>query len=402
MSSPHAPALYVGLMSGTSMDGVDAVLVDFSQGLTALAEYFVPYPSDLKQTLLALNAPGDNELHLSALAANAVSRLYAQAVNALLEKQGLTPPLITALGAHGQTVRHQPSCHDPEGYTIQLLNAALLAELTGIDVIYDFRSRDVAAKGQGAPLVPGFHDALFSRQEAYTAVLNLGGISNLSWLPPKSQRPPIPPLECDSRVVIGFDVGPANVLLDAWCELHTRAPFDHEGRWALEGQVLAPLLHTLLDHPYFKLPPPKSTGRDLFHLNWLQTQLKQCYGQAPPHEQPRAVDVQATLMELTARTCIDALKGLSKAHEPPTELMVCGGGAKNQALLCRLGELCLEDPTLKHTSVRSVAQVGLGVHLVEALAFAWLAFKRVKLESANVPSVTGALGPRVLGSWLRA
>ena len=236
------------------MDGVDAVLVDLSRGFEARAEHFVSYPAALKATLLALNTPGANELHTSALAANEVARLYAQAVNALLSEVCLKPSDITALGAHGQTVRHQPGRHDSEGYTTQLLNAALLCELTDIDVAYDFRARDVAAQGQGAPLVPAFHDALFAQEQGGVAVLNLGGISNLSWLPPLSQGV--------KRRLLGFDCGPANVLMDAWVQEHTGAPFDRGGLWAAQGQLHRGLLETLLAHPYFQLPPPKSTGRD--------------------------------------------------------------------------------------------------------------------------------------------
>jgi anhydro-N-acetylmuramic acid kinase len=396
-------------MSGTSMDGVDAVLVDFAHGLGPQAEHFVAYPPELKRQLLALNTPGNNELHLSALAANEVARLYAQAVNALLQARSLTPQDIVALGAHGQTVRHQPGLHDPVGYTLQLLNAALLSELTGIDVAYDFRARDVAALGQGAPLVPAFHDALFSRDEAPVAVLNLGGISNLSCLPPRlpmdqgehpAQNQQLTGLE--PRALIGFDAGPANVMLDAWCEEHTGEPYDKDGQWASQGRVHPGLLNAMLAHPYFQLPPPKSTGRDLFNRAWLEAQLQACFGSDASSLRPSAADVQATLMELTARACIDALREQCRGSIAPQSLIVCGGGANNNALLARLQGLCAQDPLLTHTSVQSVAALGIGVHLIEALAFAWLAYKRVRLETANAPSVTGALGPRVLGSLIKA
>ena len=391
-STPHS--LYIGLMSGTSMDGVDAVLVDLSAGFVPAAEHHVPYPPELKRILLGLNTPGANELHVSALAANEVARLYAQAVNALLVHQCLQARDIVAVGAHGQTVRHQPGPAGVVGYTTQLLNAALLCELTGIDVVYDFRARDVAAQGQGAPLVPAFHDALFAQHEASVAVLNWGGISNLSWLPPLSLG--------SERVVLGFDCGPANVLLDAWCEEHTGLPFDRDGLWAAQGQIHPGLLETLLAEPYFQRSPPKSTGRDLFHRAWLHAQLEHCFGAHPRTPGPSAPDVQATLMELTARTSLDAVRSQSHSNVAAKNLIVCGGGANNTALMKRLSALCEADPLLAHTQVSTSAQWGLGVHVIEALAFAWLAYRRVLGECANAPSVTGARGYRVLGAWVKA
>jgi len=381
-------------MSGTSMDGVDAVLVDLGAGFAPEAEYHVPYPPELKRILLDLNTPGPNELHMSALAANEVARLYAQAVNALLKHQGRPASDIVALGAHGQTVRHQPALGGEVGYTTQLLNAALLCELTGIDVAYDFRARDVAARGQGAPLVPAFHDALFAQHEASVAVLNWGGICNLSWLPPRSLG--------SERVVVGFDCGPANVLLDAWCEEHTGLPFDRDGLWAAQGQIHHALLDQLLAEPYFHRPPPKSTGRDLFHRGWLHAQLESCFGADPRTPRPSACDVQATLMELTARTSFDAVRAQSKRSVAAQSLIVCGGGANNTALMKRLSALCEADPLLAHLQVSTSAQWGLGVHLIEAMAFAWLACQRVRGECANAPSVTGALGHRVLGALVKA
>ena len=388
------------------MDGVDAVLVDSSKGFAPLAQHSVPFSQELKRRLLALNSPGENELHASAMAANEISRLYASAVNTLLDSQSLQAKDIVALGAHGQTVRHQPGRQDAVGYTLQLLNAALLCELTGIDVAYDFRARDVAALGQGAPLVPAFHDALFAKDHAFVAVLNLGGISNLSWLPPKLLRTEQNTRDLHSsnepRKVIGFDAGPANVLLDAWCEEHTGAPYDKDGQWASLGHIHPQLLQSMLSHPYFKLPPPKSTGRDLFNPAWLQEQLKACFSANPSDSSPSPQDIQATLLELTARTCIDALRGQCNGLEAPESLIVCGGGAHNKVLLQRLVELCGQDPFMSRTQVQSVEALGYGVHLIEAMAFAWLAYKRVRLEVANAPSVTGALGPRILGALAKA
>ena len=278
--------LYLGLMSGTSLDGVDGVLVDFSKTqLTVLSAASAPMPPALRQEFLELNRAGGNELHRAALAANALVRLYAEVVDALLKQAGTSPQAVRAIGAHGQTVRHQPQAFDGTGYTLQLNNPALLAELCGIDVIADFRSRDVAAGGQGAPLVPAFHHAVFGRPGRAVAVLNLGGMANLTVLG-----------AADEGDILGFDCGPGNVLLDAWCLQHQGKPFDHDGAWAASGQVDAELLRRLLAEPFFAHSPPKSTGRDLFNTAWLATALA-------PLADVQAANVQATLAELTARSC---------------------------------------------------------------------------------------------------
>ncbi len=363
--------LYIGLMSGTSLDGVDGVLVDFAElRPRLLAHVNAPLSQALTEELLALNSPGPNELHRAALAANALVRVYAHVVTHLLEKSGTYKGQVTAVGAHGQTVRHQPQAFDGTGYTLQLNNPALLAELTGIDVIADFRSRDVAAGGQGAPLVPAFHQSIFGRAGETVATLNIGGISNLTVLGPQ--------LTDD---VLGMDCGPGNALMDAWCLQHLGQPFDADGAWAAAGRVHSELLAVLLDEPYFAQAAPKSTGRDLFNLSWLAWKLTNFSSLAP-------VDVQATLTELTASVCAESLKryGLESEH-----LIVCGGGAFNGHLMARL------QAHLPTVEVCSSEAHGLPPQQVEALAFAWLARKTILRETASLQKVTGAKGARVLG-----
>ena len=372
-----APALFIGLMSGTSMDGVDGVLADFGDsGLPTqvLASASRPLSPALRQELLALNTPGDNELHRAALAANALARLYAHIVADLLQASQLGPAQITAIGAHGQTVRHRPQEFDGTGYTLQLNQPALLAELCGIDVVADFRSRDVAAGGQGAPLVPPFHRAAFGHPTQSRAVLNIGGISNITLLPGAADMLEAP--------LIGFDCGPGNALMDAWCQMHTGAAYDDRGHWAAQGVVNASLLAALQDEPFFAKPPPKSTGRDLFNLPWLRQRLAGFEGLA-------AQDVQATLTELSAWACAHALRW---ANHSPELLVVCGGGALNEYLIQRL------QAALLSIRVCSSAELGVAPTEVEALAFAWLAQQTVLRKTSSVASVTGAQGARILGA----
>jgi anhydro-N-acetylmuramic acid kinase len=365
-------AWYIGLMSGTSLDGVDGVLAQAEGGRLMRSAHHVhhPFPAALRAELLALNRSGADELHRAALAANGLACAYAEVSQALLTRAGLTAGAVRAIGAHGQTVRHRPGEFDGHGYTLQLMNGALLAERSGIDVVCDFRSRDVAAGGQGAPLVPAFHAALFARPGLDVAVLNLGGIGNLTLLPANGP-------------VRGFDCGPGNVLMDLWVSRHRAQPCDEGGRWAASGRVDAALLAALLAEPFFALPPPKSTGRDLFHAEWLQRHLATHRGLAPQ-------DVQATLAELTAASAMAALR----AEAPSTtELLVCGGGAFNTHLVSRLSALA--GPA---TTVSSTQNKGLAPDQVEALAFAWLAEAFVERRPGNLAAVTGAAGPRVLGA----
>jgi anhydro-N-acetylmuramic acid kinase len=364
-------AWFIGLMSGTSLDGVDGVLAQANGGGVLKSAHHVhqAFAPAQRQALLALNHGGADELHRAALAANAIAETYAEVVASLLGQAGLGAREVRAIGAHGQTVRHRPGEFDGLGYTVQLLNGALLAERTGIDVVCDFRSRDVAAGGQGAPLVPAFHAACFAQPGRDVAVLNLGGIGNLTLLPA------IGPVR-------GFDCGPGNVLMDLWCQQQHGRAYDDGGRWAAGGRVDGGLLATLLAEPFLALPPPKSTGRDLFHPEWLQRQLG-TGGRS-------AQDVQATLAEFTARAAIDALR----AYAPATgELLVCGGGAFNGHLMARLAALA--GPGVR---VCNTQDKGLAPDQVEASAFAWLAQAHVERRPGNLGAVTGARGPRVLGA----
>jgi len=361
---------YIGLMSGTSLDGIDGVLADFSGPRMQVTHHAsAPFAPELRAELLALNTPGDNELHRAALAGNALSRAYAEVVHTLLERSGQPAAAIRAIGAHGQTVRHRPQEFDGTGYTLQLGSPALLAERTGIAVVADFRSRDVAASGQGAPLVPAFHQGVFGRPGETVLVLNIGGISNLSVLGADGS-------------VLGFDCGPGNALMDHWCQQHTGQPFDAGGAWAASGQVLPGLLAAMLQEPFLHKPPPKSTGRDLFNPGWLAGHLQRC-GPARPE------DVQATLVELTSSTCAASASSYQKKSKT---LAVCGGGALNTHLMARLQAAC---PALR---VVATDALGLPALQVEAAAFAWLARQALRGLPGNLPSVTGAAGPRVLGA----
>ena len=372
--------LYIGLMSGTSLDGVDGVLADFSGArLRVIAHAHAPFCADLRAEFLALNSPGADEIHRAALAANTLARVYGDVVARLLQASDTPRSQVMAIGAHGQTVRHRPQAFDGNGYTTQLNNPALLAELTGIDVVADLRSRDVAAGGQGAPLVPAFHREAFGRPDAAIAVMNIGGISNISLIPAQNSASAV--------AVLGFDCGPGNALMDHWCQQHTGQAFDDAGRWAAQGHVDPELLGELLDEPYFAKPPPKSTGRDLFSVAWLQQKLAR-FAALP------AVDVQATLTELTAMSCADCVVGAKISSKT---LVVCGGGALNTTLMRRLQQ------HLPGVQVASSDNFGLPPLQVEATAFAWLARKTLRRETGNLPQVTGAKkgadeGARILGA----
>ena len=356
-------------MSGTSLDGVDGVLARCDTPFQVLAHASAPFETSLRAELQALNTPGPNELHRAALAANALVEVYTHVVQELLRLSQLTAREVRAIGAHGQTVRHQPGLHDGIGYTLQLNQPALLAERCGIDVVADFRSRDVAAGGQGAPLVPAFHQRVFARPGQHIAVLNLGGIANLSLLGPQGE-------------VLGFDCGPGNLLMDHWCHTHTDQAFDQDGRWAASGQVQPALLTHLMAEAFLQLPPPKSTGRDLFNPTWLNERLA-------THAGLRPQDVQATLTAFTARASLQALQ----RHSPLCQrLIVCGGGALNLHLMQQLRT------GLADREVVESGAAGLPPLQVEAAAFAWLAQQTVNGQAGNWPAVTGARGARVLGA----
>ena len=357
-------------MSGTSLDGIDVVLADFSLSPPSLLHtLYLPYAGSLRQQLLDLHHSGNDELHRAAMLSNELACCYAAAVISLLNKSGMKPQSITAIGCHGQTVRHYPQ--PGSGYTIQLGNAAVLAELTGITVVTDFRSRDIAAGGQGAPLVPKFHQILFANPKNHRVIVNIGGISNLTGLAPTGE-------------VTGFDCGPGNLLMDAWCLRHLGAAYDQNGTWAGSGKVIPTLLEKLLMLPFFSLPPPKSTGREMFNLPWLESFL--CGEERPE-------DVQATLLQLT-------VTGISKSvlvHFPrAAEIYLCGGGARNTELVASLRT------ALSGKKVELTDALGVDADWLEAFAFAWLAQQAIAGTPANLPSVTGAKGGRILGAIYQA
>lgn len=351
-------------MSGTSLDGIDAVLIRFSgRESQLLHSVYEPYPDTLRQQLLALHEPVANELHTATMMANALAHRYAAVVNELLQTGGINPKQVAAIGCHGQTIRHQPDA----GYTIQLNNAALLAELTGITTISDFRSRDIAAGGQGAPLVPAFHSAMLMHPLRHRVIVNIGGISNLTSLPPSS-------------TITGFDCGPGNLLMDAWCQQHTGHSYDENGTWAASGSVIPELLQTLLTHPFFQQLPPKSAGRENFNLPWLTRHL---------NGKEAAQDVQATLLQLTSAGIVQSINDYCTGAE---EVYVCGGGARNGALMA-----CLQD-SLKGKYAGLTNELGVDADWLEAYAFAWLARQTLHGLTGNLPDVTGARHPCILGA----
>ena len=354
-------------MSGTSLDGVDAALTEFDDNAPTLCHvthtHSLPYSDELRAELHALHTPGDNELERTAIIGNTLARLYAEAVNQLLARANIDKSRIVAIGCHGQTIRHRPEL----GFTLQIGNSALLAELTGINVIGDFRSRDIAAGGQGAPLVPAFHQAVFAHPSLNRVVINIGGIANLSYLPITGE-------------INGFDSGPGNMLMDAWAERHLGQRYDESGNWAASGQTIEVLLKQLLAEPYFEQQPPKSTGRDLFSMQWLEQYLNPGY---PPE------DVQRTLLEFTGKSIANAV---NQYCEQVDEVFLCGGGAHNRALFQCLQQL------LHPVKIRLTDELGIAVAWVEAAAFAWLARQTILKAPGNLPAVTGASGPRVLGA----
>ena len=356
--------LYIGVMSGTSTDGADVILADLAGSMPrTIGFHSEAFPSSLRTELLALNSAGGNEIERGCLAANALANIYASGVAKLLGQTGVSAEDVVALGCHGQTVRHRPEL----GFTVQLNNPALLAELSGIDVIADFRSRDVAAGGQGAPLAPAFHDGVFRSPLETRVVVNIGGIANITIL--QKNQP-----------VWGFDCGPGNCLMDAWIAKHLGKQFDENGSWAAQGELLAALYDDLLREEYFVLPPPKSTGRDLFNLDWLAQRLA---------GNENAIDVQATLLDLTAATITDQIKCLVPDCAC---VLVCGGGAQNGAMMKRIGQL------LPGVNTGKTDSFGVPAQQVEALAFAWLAKQAVDRHALDLRSTTGARRANILGA----
>ncbi len=398
--------LYIGMMSGTSLDGMDAVLCQFGgeeniqQPLRLLASISQDFPPRLREVLLALCQPNgvqeltptmgepSSELDWFGWASKEYAEFASDVVNNLLQQSNTDVESVLAIGCHGQTVRHRPQM----GFSLQLLDANIIAERTGISVVSDFRRRDMAVGGQGAPLVPAFHQALFATPDSTRVLLNLGGIANITVLPANANLINANPANdalVNNSPVIGYDTGPANLLLDAWTALHTDKDYDAGGAWAQSGQVVEPLLNQLIEHPFFARTYPKSTGREDFNLAWLQSELQK-FDQASAHIRYSSADVQATLTELTAMSASMQINMFIKANEN-SSVYVCGGGALNDYLMTRL------QAHLPHCKVETTASLGLNPAWVEAVAFAWLARQTLMGETGNLPAVTGASKGVVLG-----
>lgn len=362
--------LYIGLMSGTSVDGIDAALVDFNHPQPVIiSTHYTPYSPELKEKILALCQQGEDEIYRLGQLDIQLGKEFADAANHLLKQNTISPHDVKAIGSHGQTIRHFP--HLPHRFTLQIADPNTIAAETGITTVADFRRKDIAHGGQGAPLVPAFHQSILSSETTNRAVVNIGGISNVTLLPQNNPHP-----------VIGFDLGPGNVLIDAWIKLHHKKHRDENGDWGAQGKIQPDLLDLLLSDEYFQLPPPKSTGREHFNLAWLMTQLQTLGREIAP------VDVQATLVELTAQ-CIS----LSiQQYLPSGEMLICGGGAHNIYLMSRLQALAHP-----HFTVASTQKYNLDPDWIEAIAFAWLARQTLNRQPGNLPSVTGANRTAILG-----
>ncbi|WP_097461938.1 anhydro-N-acetylmuramic acid kinase [Mangrovitalea sediminis] len=366
MTEPHAH--YVGLMSGTSMDAVDGVLVSFFPDRVHLTcTHSMPYPAELREGLLRLvNNQGTPED--LGTADQWVGEVFAQCTNELIAASGIDRKHIAAIGSHGQTLRHHPG--GPHPFSLQIGDPNVIAERTGLTTVADFRRRDMAAGGQGAPLVPAFHQWLFQTTAETRAIVNIGGIANITVLPQAPQD-----------TVLGFDTGPGNGLMDAWCQQHWQQPFDEDGRHARAGTLLPQLLHALLSDPYFNAPPPKSTGKEYFNLQWLNQR-------APGLHQANPEDIQRTLLELTVASIAKAITD----DESIGGVYICGGGARNTMLMKQLTH------QLANYRLCSTQDIGLAPEWVEAAAFAWLAMRSLQQAAGNLPTVTGARGPRILGA----
>ena len=363
--------LYLGLMSGTSMDGVDVALVDFSSHHPHLLDcQTFSYPETLLCTLHQLCSSSNNEIVKMGQADREVAQVFAEAALTLLKDNYIRPDQVVAIGSHGQTIRHHPG--GPQGFSLQIGDPNTLATLTGIDVVADFRRKDIALGGQGAPLVPAFHQAVFSSPIQSRVVVNIGGIANITYLPKQG-----------SGQVIGFDTGPGNTLMDQWCQKHTSQAYDAKGAWAAQGSFSPSLLSSLCQHPYFTLPPPKSTGRELFNLAWLQQQLQS----HPDIQDPQVI--QATLAFLTSRTISDEIAKFRDVEQ----VYICGGGAKNEFLM-----ECLETH-LHECEVFTTDELGVDPDAVEGMAFAWLAYAYINKIEGSLASVTGATRNAILGTF---
>ncbi len=360
---------YIGLMSGTSLDGVDTVLVGFDQlKPILLSSYVHPIEPDLRETLLeTIHPEWQGSLADIGILNQRLGKLFADAVCSLIKNNDIEQKSITAIGSHGQTLWHQPIGKHP--FSLQLGDPSIIAEQTGITTIADFRSRDIAAGGQGAPLVPAFHKELLTDIDKNRVILNIGGIANITILPSSAS----------TQMVSGYDTGPGNGLLDAWIAKHQKMSYDKNGNWAKSGTINEKILTKLLEEPYFSLPSPKSTGKELFNLTWLESLI----GNQLLQEKPE--NIQATLTELTAIT-------ISHNVINCDELYVCGGGAQNSNLIEQLKF------HLPNTEIDSTAKLGIDPDWMEAIAFAWLAKQAYERRSGNLPAVTGARGERILGA----
>lgn len=362
--------LYLGLISGTSADGIDAALVDFSHLYPkVVATHYTPYPTVLREKIFSLCQKGENEIHRLGELDVVIAKEFAQAANNLLKQHAISPDKVKAIGSHGQNIRHHP--HSPHRFTLQIGDPNTIASETGITTVADFRRKDIALGGQGAPLVPAFHQHVFAADQVDRTIVNIGGIANITLLPKNNPGP-----------IVGFDTGPGNGMMDAWINDIFNEPYDKNGAWGLQGTVDEKLLQNFLADSYFRKAPPKSTGREYFNLDWVKKHLDQVGGKIAP------VDVQTTLVELTARTIIDAILHYLAAGE----ILVCGGGAHNAFLLTRLRDL-----GKPHFQVETTQKYGVDPDWVEAMAFAWLARQTMNRLPGNLPSVTGAKLPAVLG-----
>jgi len=365
--------LYIGLLSGTSMDGVDAALIDFGAGRESpqlITTYSEPISTELKQALLKLCKPGENGINRMGHADNKLGQLFAKSCLQLLKKANINAKEIKAIGSHGQTIRHVPNTDYP--FTLQIGDPNIIAAATDITTVADFRRRDMALGGQAAPLAPAFHNFLLRAADENRWVLNIGGIANVTYLAADK-----------NALILGFDTGPGNTLLDAWCSEQLGKPYDNAGRWASSGNINAELLSVLLNDAYFQAAPPKSTGREYFNLDWLQQHLRSL------SSRPSAEDIQATLLELTARSITNAIQSIDKN---PGSIWVCGGGTHNQQLMARLKELCGSH------RITTTKEIGVSPDWIEAMCFAWLAQQTLKGLPGNLPSVTGAKQLSILGA----
>ena len=366
---------YIGLMSGTSADGIDAVLASFATDPPRIVQTLNrPYSDDVRQKISSLTLPGDNEIERMGALDHMLASAFADCVRDLLDNSGISAKDVSAIGSHGQTLRHHPDNATP--FSLQLGNPSLIAELTGIDTVADFRARDIAAGGQGAPLVPAFHNTVFRSANANRVIINIGGIANISYLPADEKKP-----------VTGFDTGPGNTLLDLWVQKHLGRNYDDDGAWASEGKIAPTLLANLLADAYFGRQPPKSTGKEYFNLAWLQQAIDES------ESSPATADVQATLVKLTANSIAGAIKSHARDSD---EAYVCGGGSHNTVLMESLAQ-CLAPLSLATT-----ADLGIDPDWVEAMAFAWLAKQTIEGKAGNLPSVTGAKHPVILGGIYKA